>query len=109
MSGRIRYQRLNNNKWLAYSPSEDGGYCIPCVFFAQTKSNLGQLVCIPMVNLARAATTLSEHAKQATHIFAVETMLQLLNRFSVLIMMQNKKGMSIIKTVIFCARQNIAL
>ena len=29
-----------------------------------------------MVNLARAATTLSEHAKQATHIFAVETMLQ---------------------------------
>ena len=44
--------------------------------FAQTKSNLGQLVCTPMVNLARAATTLNEHAKQATHILAVETMLQ---------------------------------
>ena len=120
----FRYQWLNNNKWLAYSLSEDGGYCIPCVFFAHNKSQLGQLVCRPMVNLARASTTLSEHSKQATHISAVKAMLeaelqvkqsvptiaQRLQSISNDIIAQNKKKLvSIMKTVIFCARQNIAL
>lgn len=75
MYGRNRnfiHQWLDNNKWLAYSPSEDSGYCIPSVPFASSKFNLGQLV---NGSIARATTTLTEHAKQATHIHALETML----------------------------------
>ena len=52
----FRFQWLHDHS-CAFSPSKDGGYCIPCVMFAANKSLLGQLVTSPLKNFARAATT----------------------------------------------------
>ena len=49
--------------------------------FATDKSSLGQLVTSPLTNFARAATTLNEHAKQATHLKAVASMAEAEYRF----------------------------
>ena len=120
----FRFQWLRNHSWLAYSPSEDGGYCIPCVLFATDKTNLGQLVNTPLTNFARAATTLSEHAKQSTHLKSVTAMAeaelrfrhsapsivqQLSSQTSQILSQNREKLTSIIKTVVFCAKQNISL
>ena len=120
----FRFQWLRNHNWLAYSPSKDGGYCIPCVLFATDKTNLGQLVNKPLTNVVRASTIFNEHAKQSTHMKSVTAMAEAELRFrhsapSVVqhlsaetsqILSQNRaKLTSIIKTVVFCAKQNIPL
>ena len=120
----FRFQWLQNNSWLAYSPLKNGGYCVPCVLFATHKANLGQLVNSPLTNFARAATTLSEHAKQTTHLKSVAAMAEAELRFrhsapsvvqqlsseTTKILSQNKaKLTSFLKTVVFCAKQNIPL
>ena len=75
------FEWLCDHSWITYSPSKDGGYCIPCVMFAADKSSLGQLVTSPLTNFARAATKLNEYAKQATHLKAVASMAEAENRF----------------------------
>ena len=49
--------------------------------FAADKSLLGQLVTSPFTIFATAATTLNEHAKQATHLKAVASMAEAEYRF----------------------------
>ena len=126
MYGRNRQFRFQwrDHSWLAYSPSKDGVYCIPCVMFAADKSSFGQLVTSPLINFARAATTLNEHAKQATHLKAVASMAeaeyrfkqcapsinqQLTSQASQVMSKNTAKLISIMKTKFFCAKQNIAL
>lgn len=75
------FQWLRDHTWLAYSPSKDGGYCIPCVMFVADKRLLGQLVTIPLINFAKASTTLNEHAKQDSHLRAVASMAEAQYRF----------------------------
>ena len=113
----FRFQWLCDHSWLAYSSSKDGEYCIPCVMFAADKNSLGQLVTSPLTNFARAATTLNEHAKPATHLKAAASVAEADYRFkhsapsinqqftsqASQIMSQNKaKVISIMKTVVLC-------
>ena len=99
----------------------DTVFLVSCLLLT---SLLGQLVTTPLTNFARAATTFSEHAKQSTHLKAVASMAEAEYRFkhSALsidqqlssqasqVMSQNKaKLISIMKTVVLCAKQNIAL
>ena len=120
----FRFQWLRDHNWLVCSPSRDGGYCIPCVLFSTDKCSQGQLVNALLTNFARVVTTFSEHAKQLTHLKLVATLAEVKYRFShsapsvdqqlssnaSQILLHNKaKLTSIMKTVVFCAKQNIAL
>ena len=94
------------------------------VFFAKNRDELDQLVRTTMTNFARASTTLEKHAKQETHIDAMKAMAQasvrqqhgapsiaqpIAAKANTVIFKNRVKLLSILKTVIFCARQNIAL
>ena len=70
LHGCVRHFRsswLEKYPWLTYSPSKDGGYCLPCVLFAGDQPSLGQLIRTPMVYSARSCTTFSEHNSCKTH------------------------------------------
>ena len=120
----FRFQWLRDHNWLVCSPSRDGGYCIPCVLFSTDKCSQGQLVNALLTNFARVATTFSEHTKQLIHLKSVATLAEVKYRFrhsapsvdqqlsfnASQILLHNKaKLTSIMKTVVFCAKQNIAL
>ena len=70
LHGCVRHFRsswLEKYPWLTYSPSKDGGYCLPCVLFAGDQPSLGQLIRTPMVSSTKSCTTLSEHNSCKTH------------------------------------------
>ena len=92
--------------------------------FSTDKCSQVQLVNALLTNFARVATTFSEHTKQSTHLKSVATLAEVKYRFrhsapsvdqqlsfiASQILLQNKvKLISIMKTVAFCAKRNIAL
>ena len=57
-----------DEKWLTYSASEDGGFCVPCALFQRSRGqDVGQLITKPMTNWTRDSTTLKGHAVSKTH------------------------------------------
>ena len=65
---------LHEYTWLPYS-REDGGYCVPCVFFCKDLEGLGKLVNSPLIKFKDAVNTLNQHSKKCYHMHAVSDML----------------------------------
>lgn len=128
VNGRsFQFRWLQMFPWLVYSKHENGGFCLPCVLFASTGyhgSNPGVLVSRPLTAFVKALELLRRHGDQEHHKVAVvradefmKTMTSqqpgiqsringaLADRISV----NRQKLASIMKTIVFCGRQNIAL
>ena len=119
----FRIQWLSTYPWLVYSPALNGGFCLTCTLFAKNKDKLGQLTTSPMVNLARASTTLPKHSKQACHIGGqrdyagfiahvsgrANVAQQVVDHRTKTNAANREKLRSIIKYLIFCGKQNLAL
>ena len=59
-----------NYPWLAYSKSENGGYCACCMAFASsihTGGKFGALVESPLTKFKKALETLASHEKTECH------------------------------------------
>ena len=117
---------LKTYPWLAYSESEDGGYCKCCVLLAHLASNIttGALVKLPMKNWNKAMDILKDHQKKEYHTTAslrADDFLQTAERPETSItsiidneaarhIAKNRKLLrSIISCIVFCGKQNIAL
>lgn len=117
-------------KWLVYSPARDGVYCKYCSLFGATSkeinySKLDRLVKSPLTFWTSATNKLHEHdTKSAVHRSAtiianefLKTMKgqqksvveQLDSVLSAQMQRNREKLYSIVKTILFCGRQNIAL
>ena len=124
--GRTRHfclQWLSTYPWLVHSPALNRGFCFTCVLFAKNKNKLGQLITSPMVNLARASTTLAKHWKQACHIGGqrdyagfmaqvsglANVAQQVVHHRTKTVAANREKMRSSIKCLVFCGKQNLAL
>ena len=126
----FRYCWLEQHDWLVYSPSQHGAYCKICVLFGsdsgdKNASKLDKLVKSPVTFWTTAAQKFSEHelrsevhktaALKADNFLKVmhsqmEPIDQQLQSALATQIAENKlKLYSIIKTIIFCGRQNISL
>ena len=118
----FRLQWLSTYPWLVYFPALNGGFCLTCVLFAKNKDKLGQLITSPMVNLARASTTLAKQSKQACDIGGqrdyagfmahasgrANVAQQVVDHRTNTIAANRQKLRSIIKCLLFCGK-NLAL
>ena len=113
--------------WLVYNKQKNGGYCLPCVVFASTGyqgSTPGVLVSRPLTTLNKALELLRKHADKEHHRAAVvgadefkKTMSnqqpsiqsQLNQALADRVAINRQKLESIMKTVVLCCRQNIAM
>lgn len=110
--------------WLVYSEMMDGGFCLPCVLFAKHSSDFGQLVTSPLTSFTSASNRLKEHEKKKYHNSALadaDTFLrvycqqqasvqqQMLSSHQKQIQANRKIIESLVKIIIFCGKQNIAL
>ena len=112
--------------WLVYSKYYDGAFCLPCVVFGNRFSDtkLQKLYTKPLTRWNGASTKFFEHQKSCQmHQDSTTTMESFKSkltgksqRIDVIIVTKKKeriqrnraKLLPILKTVIFCARQNIA-
>ena len=120
----FQHKWLTEYAWLAYSREKDGGYCVPCVFFCKGDEGLGKLVNSPLTRFKDAVNTFRQHSKKSYHIHSVSDMLafmkimnneqtpidhQLVSAVAQQVQQNRELLKSIIKTVIFCGKQNVAL
>ena len=116
-----------HSPWLGYSKELDGGLCIPCVLFASRNrcgQDLGTLVVRPLKTFNKATEILRKHATLHYHKNAMADLQSFLARMkqqrpSVLELMQSAhtiqvqknraKLLSILQSIIWCGKQNIAL
>ena len=118
------YDWLYKYSWLVYSEEMNGGFCLPCVLFAKHSSDFGQLVSRPLTVFTTAANRLREHDKKAYHrnaLMDADTFLRVYNQKQATVEQQimsahqqqiqkNRKILvSLVETIAFCGRQNIAL
>ena len=115
---------LKEYTWLAYSKEKNGGYCVPCVLSCKNHERLGKLVNSPLNKFKDAVETLRQHSKKVYHTHSVSDMItfmqimenkqlpidhQLVSALAQQVQRNRELLKSIIKTVIFCGKQNIAL
>ena len=115
---------LNEYAWLAYFREKDGGYCVPCVFFCKDDEGLGKLVNSPLTRFKDAVEIFRQHSKKAYHVHSVSDMLtfmrimnneqtpidhQLVSAVAQQVQQNRELLKSIISTIIFCGKQNVAL
>lgn len=120
---------LKINPWLVYSPSLNGGLCKTCVVFGRCDGGtndvkLGKLVIEPLTSFKKATEILKTHSNTAYHkanmvlsknfLLTMEgkknDVVSCLNTAEQALIEENKKKLiPIIKTIIFCGIQNIAL
>jgi hypothetical protein len=126
----FRYCWLEQHNWLVYSPSRDGAYSKLCVLFGsdsgdKNASKLDKLVKSPVTFWTTAAQKFSEHKLRSevhkTATLKADNFLkimhsqmepinqQLQSALATQIAENKRKLHSIIKTIIFCGRQNISL
>ena len=124
----FQFQWLQSFPWLVYSKQADGGFCLPCVLFAPGHgyhgSNPGVLGCRPLTNFRKALETLRKHLDKEHHKAAIvcaekfersmsgqqPDIQQMLSKsLADRISTNCQKLSSIMKTIVFCGRQNIAL
>ena len=91
----FQHKWLAEHPWLAYSKEKDGGYCVPCAFFCKSDEGLGKLVNTPLTRYKDAVDTFRQHSRKAYHVQQIQKNHEMLK--------------SVIKTVTFCGKQNIAL
>lgn len=114
---------LEEYKWLTYSSTEDGVYCKVCVVFAK-HSNPIRLVTLPLTFWTNATEKLRKHATSQMHknasVFAdnfIRVMKsqqksigeQMSEAVALQVESNKKKLQPIVKTILFCGRQNIPL
>ena len=127
-SGKSRkFQRawLQQYSWLAYSKYLDGAFCLPCVLFGRG-ATVAKLMKSPITCWTSATSRFKKHSngKCETHntaVLAMDNFVRVMKRQIVPINEQldtllqqqidtNRKILSsLLKTVIFCGRNNIAL
>ena len=123
-SRKFRYAWLEKYRWLRYSPSKSGAFCINCLLFGKKNSEREQLVSSARTNFHKAASALERHVTQASHCLATSDLAIFLAAASchagsvqtrvisgaAQIRAQNRaKLRMIVKTLLFCGRQNIPL
>ena len=118
--------RLKEYTWLVYSPSKDGGLCPVCFVFPPSfnVANTGTLVSFAMTKFNKANQILKEHSKKKHHndaLLQAENLIKMMRVsekaiWSVIessrvaqIEYNRKVLRSIVSSVIFCGKQNIAL
>ncbi len=123
----FQHQWLQRIPWLVYSKQENGGFCLPCVLFAQVGyhgCSPGVLVNRALTNFKKALETIRRHADKEYHKASMvkagefqKTMSgeqpniqqRLSKNLADTISINCQKLSSIVKTIILCGRQNIAL
>lgn len=117
----------DHSPWLTYSKVLDGGFCLPCVLFARPQANVdvGVLVTKPLTTFNKATEILRKHSTQVKyHKNAMIDMNNFMHRMEQrqlsvydlahttharLIEKNRLKLKSILKCIVWCGRQNIAL
>ena len=123
----FQYRWLQSFPWLVYSKQKNGGYCLPCVVFASTGyqgSNPGVLVSRPLTAFNKALELLRKHADKEHHKVAVvradefkKTMTnqqptiqgRISRALAGRVAINRQKLGSIMKTIVLCGGQNIAM
>ena len=123
----FQFRWLQQHPWLCYSKQENGGVCLPCVLFASGGyhgSDPGILVRRPLTSFAKALEAFRKHAATAHHKFAIvraDDFKKVMENQQPAIQQQMNKAMaervasnrhklaSILKVIVLCGRQNIAL
>ena len=124
----FQFQWLLSFPWLVYSKQADGGFCLPCVLFGSGQgyhgSNPGVLVCRPLTNFKKALEMLHKHSNKEHHKVAIvcaeefersmsgkqpDVQQMLSKSLADRISTNRQKLSSIMKTIVLCGRQNIAL
>ncbi|KAG7154128.1 52 kDa repressor of the inhibitor of the protein kinase-like 11, partial [Homarus americanus] len=119
---KFQHAWLRQYTWLVYGPLKNGGFCINCLLFGQGIE--GELVSRAQTCFTKSKTKLSHHDNQESHKLATtkasdfldvmkgkrEDIQSQMNHALVSRVIENRlKLESIIKTIIFCGRQNISL
>ena len=123
----FQYSWLQQYPWLSYSKQENGGICLPCVLFASSGyhgSDPGILVRRPLISFTKALESFRKHAAKEYHKFAVvqadnfrkvmenwqPDIQQRINQATAdRVSSNSQKLASILKVIVLCGRQNIAL
>lgn len=123
----FQYRWLQVFPWLVYSKQANGGFCLPCVLFATdgyNQSTPGVLVHRPLVAFAKALELFRKHAEKDYHKAAVvraddfiKVMKnqqpgiahQIIEVVASRVSINRQILASIVKTIVFCGQQNIAL
>lgn len=128
-SRNLKFQNkwFYNWKWLSYSKSLDGAFCVYCVLFGTDEvkyQKLGKLVCEKYNNWNCAVEKFNKHQSLVYHLTAMEKANGFLNIFnnkqvSVAVQLDTKLKLEIeenrlfiqpiIETILVCGRQGIAL
>lgn len=129
-SRRCNYMWLLKYHWLTYSQINDGVYCKFCVFFApqlvgqSSSQQLGALCTEPFKNWKKATEKFELHQTTIYHQNAIikaenlkkalenpsQSIENLLNKQAHLQALENRKKLApIIKTILFCGRNNLPL
>ncbi|KAL5234734.1 hypothetical protein ACI65C_002144 [Semiaphis heraclei] len=127
---KFKYNYLELYPWLAYSEIKNGAFCKWCILFAFSgggigKQKLGKLVTQPMVKYKDAMADLLEHSKKDYHILSGKRVHDFLayyesggkigidvvlsDHMSQIVEHNRKRLIPIIKTILFCAQNNLAL
>ena len=114
---------LNEYPWLVYSSKLDGGFCVPCALFSTT-GRTGKFLTRPFSKWNKKSMHCSSHEKAMYHEAALKLADEFIQRYEhpetelqnqldqrrAAIIEQNRKILkSIIRAVLFCGRQCIAL
>ena len=124
----FQFQWLQSFPWHVYSKQADGGFSLPCVLFAPGHgyhgSNPGVLVCRPLTNFRKALEMLHKNSDKEHHKAAIvraekfersmsgqqHDIQQMLSKSLADRISNNRQKLSsIMKTIVFCGQQNIAL
>ncbi|KAL4154106.1 hypothetical protein QTP88_001939 [Uroleucon formosanum] len=127
---KFQYKYLTTFSWLAYSHLKEGAYCKLCILFAFSgggiaNQRLGKLVTEPMVKFKDAINEFKNHEKKEYHLMSVQRANYFLINFEndgskavdvlidkrkqQVIESNQKRIVPIIKTILFCARNNLPL
>ena len=121
---RFQLSWLQLYPWLRYSPSLNAGFCLACLLVGKERSRQGQLVNSPLESFSQAARSLQRHDKVQAHCLAVQDQMhfldimekgvedvqsKLVSAHEQQVAENREKLKSIVKTILFCGRQNIAL
>ena len=117
---------MDNRPWLVYSKLKNGGFCLPCIFFATgyCGQDPGVLVTRPMTNFKKALEQFEQHRRKDYHAGAITQAEQFLStqdgkqvdiKRSIPLSMAERVSknrqriLSIVKILMFCGRQNIPI
>ena len=123
----FQYRWMQLHPWLVYSEQKNGAFCTPCILFATSGhhgSDPGILVRRPLASFSKALEVLSKHTTKEYHKAAVvraDEFMQVMRNeqpdihsrmsqdLADRIALNRQKLISIVKTIVFCGCQNVAL